>query len=159
LVTVLFHEHNRGKGTALRTGFSHVSGDVIVSQDADLEYDPGDWAQMLPLINERNVADVVYGSRFYRQPSPMLDDCEGSTGVVSGGSPDVSNWHHAAVRRASGLGPQRSILYRAKIGSSLDNQTVGSITNWDPPPVGVLLTYASRPALHPRPASKSPIGF
>lgn len=42
--TVLFHEHNRGKGAALRTGFSYLSGDVIVIQDADLEYDPGDWA-------------------------------------------------------------------------------------------------------------------
>jgi len=70
--TVLFHEHNRGKGAALRTGFSYVSGDVIVIQDADLEYDPGDWAQMLPLINERKVADVVYGSRFYGRPHRSL---------------------------------------------------------------------------------------
>jgi glycosyltransferase involved in cell wall biosynthesis len=70
--TVLFQEHNRGKGAALRTGFSHVSGDVIVIQDADLEYDPGDWGQMLPLINERNVADVVYGSRFYGRPHRSL---------------------------------------------------------------------------------------
>jgi glycosyltransferase involved in cell wall biosynthesis len=70
--TVLFHEHNRGKGAALRTGFSHVSGDVIVIQDADLEYDPDDWTQMLPLINERKVADVVYGSRFYGRPHRSL---------------------------------------------------------------------------------------
>jgi glycosyltransferase involved in cell wall biosynthesis len=70
--TVLFHEYNRGKGAALRTGFSCVSGDVIVIQDADLEYDPGDWAQMLPLINGRKVADVVYGSRFYGQPHRSL---------------------------------------------------------------------------------------
>lgn len=70
--TVLFHEHNRGKGAALRTGFSYVSGDVIVIQDADLEYDPVDWAQMLPLIIERKVADVVYGSRFYGRPHRSL---------------------------------------------------------------------------------------
>jgi hypothetical protein len=45
---------------------------VIVIQDAGLEYDPGDWAQMLPLINERKVADVVYGSRFYGRPHRSL---------------------------------------------------------------------------------------
>lgn len=70
--TVLFHEHNRGKGAALRTGFSRVSGDVIVIQDADLEYDPADWSQMLPLIVDRKVADVVYGSRFYGRPHRSL---------------------------------------------------------------------------------------
>jgi glycosyltransferase involved in cell wall biosynthesis len=63
--TILFHERNRGKGAALRTGFSRASGDVIVIQDADLEYDPDDWSRMLPLIVDRQVADVVYGSRFY----------------------------------------------------------------------------------------------
>jgi glycosyltransferase involved in cell wall biosynthesis len=51
--TILFHERNRGKGAALRTGFSHVSGDVIIIQDADLEYDPNDWSRMLPLITGR----------------------------------------------------------------------------------------------------------
>jgi glycosyltransferase involved in cell wall biosynthesis len=70
--TVLSHEHNRGKGAALRTGFSRVTGDVIVIQDADLEYDPADWAQMLPLIIERKVADVVFGSRFYGRPHRSL---------------------------------------------------------------------------------------
>jgi glycosyltransferase involved in cell wall biosynthesis len=62
---ILFHERNRGKGAAVRTGFSHASGDIIVVQDADLEYDPDDWSRMLPLIVDRKVADVVYGSRFY----------------------------------------------------------------------------------------------
>jgi glycosyltransferase involved in cell wall biosynthesis len=70
--TVLFHEQNRGKGAALRTGFSRASGDVIVIQDADLEYDPDDWSQMLPLIVDRKVADVVYGSRFYGRPHRSL---------------------------------------------------------------------------------------
>jgi glycosyltransferase involved in cell wall biosynthesis len=70
--TILFHEQNRGKGAALRTGFSRASGDVIVIQDADLEYNPEDWSQMLPLIVDRKVADVVYGSRFYGRPHRSL---------------------------------------------------------------------------------------
>jgi len=70
--TILFHERNRGKGAALRTGFSCASGDVIVIQDADLEYDPDDWSRMLPLIVDRKVADVVYGSRFYGRPHRSL---------------------------------------------------------------------------------------
>src|SRR5215469_16584423 len=70
--TVLFHERNRGKGAAVRTGLASVSGDVVVIQDADLEYDPNDWSHMLPLIVERKVADVVYGSRFYGRPHRSL---------------------------------------------------------------------------------------
>src|SRR5438552_18624229 len=70
--TVLFHERNRGKGAAVRTGLTSTSGDVVVIQDADLEYDPNDWARMLPLIVERKVADVVYGSRFYGRPHRSL---------------------------------------------------------------------------------------
>ena len=70
--TVLFHERNRGKGAAVRTGLASVSGDVVVIQDADLEYDPNDWSRMLPLILDRKVADVVYGSRFYGRPHRSL---------------------------------------------------------------------------------------
>jgi glycosyltransferase involved in cell wall biosynthesis len=70
--TVLFHERNRGKGAAVRTGLKSASGDVVVIQDADLEYDPNDWSRMLPLIVERKVADVVYGSRFFGQPHRSL---------------------------------------------------------------------------------------
>ena len=70
--TVLFHERNRGKGAAVRTGLTSASGDVVVIQDADLEYDPNDWSRMLPLIIERKVADVVYGSRFYGRPHRSL---------------------------------------------------------------------------------------
>lgn len=69
---VQFHERNRGKGAAVRTGLARASGDVIVIQDADLEYDPNDWSRMLPLITERKVADVVYGSRFYGRPHRVL---------------------------------------------------------------------------------------
>ena len=71
-VRTLFHTQNRGKGAAVRTGLLHAVGDVIVIQDADLEYDPNDWSRMLPLIVERNVADVVYGSRFYGAPHRSL---------------------------------------------------------------------------------------
>ena len=60
--TILFHERNRGKGAAVRTGFARASGDVIVIQDADLEYDPNDWSRMLSLIVDRKVAAVVHGS-------------------------------------------------------------------------------------------------
>jgi glycosyltransferase involved in cell wall biosynthesis len=70
--TVLFHERNRGKGAAVRTGLTKACGDVVVIQDADLEYDPNDWSRMLPLIIERKVADVVYGSRFYGRPHRSL---------------------------------------------------------------------------------------
>jgi len=57
-----FHERNQGKGAALRTGFQHVQGDVVLIQDADLEYNPIDYPELLKPI-ERGVADVVYGSR------------------------------------------------------------------------------------------------
>jgi glycosyltransferase involved in cell wall biosynthesis len=60
---VLYHEKNRGKGAALRTGFARVTGDVILVQDADLEYDPSEFPRLLKPILE-NEADVVYGSRF-----------------------------------------------------------------------------------------------
>ena len=68
---VLFHTKNRGKGAALRTGFAHASGDVIIIQDADLEYDPADYPMLLkPIVDGR--ADVVYGSRFLGGPHRVL---------------------------------------------------------------------------------------
>ncbi|MEM7771941.1 MAG: glycosyltransferase family 2 protein [Cyanobacteria bacterium P01_E01_bin.6] len=70
-VTVILHEKNMGKGAALRTGFEAAKGDVIVVQDADLEYDPQDWTRMWPLIEEGK-ADIVYGSRFYGNPHRVL---------------------------------------------------------------------------------------
>ena len=57
------HAINRGKGAALRTGFSLVTGNAVIIQDADLEYDPQDYAKMLTPIRKGR-ADVVYGSRF-----------------------------------------------------------------------------------------------
>ena len=62
-VRVVKHERNQGKGAALKTGFQHARGDVVVIQDADLEYDPNDYLLLLqPIL--RGEADVVYGSRF-----------------------------------------------------------------------------------------------
>lgn len=65
IIRPIYHERNRGKGAGLQTGFAVSTGDVLVIQDADLEYDPTDWEQMYDLIAIRKVADVVFGSRFY----------------------------------------------------------------------------------------------
>lgn len=62
-VTVVFHEKNRGKGAAIRTGIQKVKGDVMVIQDADLEYDPQELLKIIEPIRNGS-ADVVYGSRF-----------------------------------------------------------------------------------------------
>jgi glycosyltransferase involved in cell wall biosynthesis len=65
------HPENRGKGAALRTGFASASGDVLLVQDADLEYDPAEYPVLLqPIIHGR--ADVVYGSRFLGGPHRVL---------------------------------------------------------------------------------------
>ena len=70
-IRAFYHDRNRGKGAALRTGFAHVSGDVVIIQDADLEYDPREYPKMLePILDGR--ADVVYGSRFLGGPHRVL---------------------------------------------------------------------------------------
>src|SRR4030067_1666209 len=62
-IRVLFHDKNMGKGAALRTGFKHITGDIGIIKDADLEYNPQEYHKLIkPIIDGR--ADVVYGSRF-----------------------------------------------------------------------------------------------
>ena len=65
---IIYHENNQGKGAALRAGFNEASGDIIVVQDADLEYDPKQYHLLMqPILDGK--ADVVYGSRFMNSES------------------------------------------------------------------------------------------
>ena len=61
-IKIFRHDHNKGKGTAIRTGLKHISGDIVLIQDADLEYDPDDYVKLIqPILKGK--ASVVYGSR------------------------------------------------------------------------------------------------
>jgi glycosyltransferase involved in cell wall biosynthesis len=70
-LTVVYHVINQGKGAALRTGFRVVTGDIVIVQDADLEYDPEQYPQLIQPIVE-DLADVVYGSRFIGETHRVL---------------------------------------------------------------------------------------
>ena len=70
-IRAFFHANNQGKGAALRTGFAAAAGDVVLIQDADLEYDPDDYPALLAPIFAGK-ADVVYGSRFLGGPHRVL---------------------------------------------------------------------------------------
>jgi glycosyltransferase involved in cell wall biosynthesis len=70
-VRILNHDHNQGKGAAIRTGLEHAHGDLILIQDADLEYDPDDWPKLLdPVLKGKS--SVVYGSRFTGERKNMM---------------------------------------------------------------------------------------
>ena len=70
-VRVVYQPHNQGKGAALREGFRHCTGDVVLVQDADLEYDPSEYPRLIQPILD-NQADVVYGSRFIGERHRVL---------------------------------------------------------------------------------------
>ena len=84
-IRVFFQPHNQGKGAALRAGFQHATGDVVIVQDADLEYDPSEYPRLIQPILE-NRADVVYGSRFIGDSHRVL-----------------YHWHYFANKALTGL--------------------------------------------------------
>jgi len=68
---IFYHDVNMGKGAALRTGFEHTSGEIVMIQDSDLEYDPAEYTVLIsPILKDK--ADVVYGSRFLSGPHRVL---------------------------------------------------------------------------------------
>ena len=70
-ITLVLHDRNRGKGASVRSGIEHVTGDIVIIQDADLEYDPRDYPTLIRPIQEGRVK-VVYGSRFLGPRKDML---------------------------------------------------------------------------------------
>ena len=91
--TVVLHDVNRGKGAAIRTGLKHVTGDCVLLQDADLEYDPDDYHLLLDVMKESG-ADAVYGSRF------------------AAGRPEMTLRHRVGNRLLTGI---TNVLYGAAL--------------------------------------------
>jgi glycosyltransferase involved in cell wall biosynthesis len=69
-IRIFYHDTNRGKGSAIRTALDHVQGDLVIVQDADLEYDPRDYTKLVRPIMEGKT-QVVYGSRYLNQENPL----------------------------------------------------------------------------------------
>ncbi len=92
-IRVILHEKNQGKGAAIKTGFSQASGDIVVIQDADMEYDPQDFRYLIQPIIEGE-ADVVYGTRYGHQDRPV-----------------APLWHYAVNRIISVLTSFKTGLY------------------------------------------------
>ncbi|MBL8871638.1 MAG: glycosyltransferase family 2 protein [Planctomycetaceae bacterium] len=90
---VILHEKNQGKGAAIKTGFTHATGDIVVIQDADMEYDPQDFRYLIQPIIEGD-ADVVYGTRYGHQDRPV-----------------APLWHYAVNRIISILTSIKTGLY------------------------------------------------
>ena len=90
---VILHEKNQGKGAALKTGFANATGDIVVVQDADMEYDPHDFRYLIQPIIEGD-ADVVYGTRYGHQDRPV-----------------APLWHYAVNRLISMLTSIKTGLY------------------------------------------------
>ena len=90
---MILHPENRGKGAAIRTALAHATGDAVIIQDADLEYDPAEIPRLLEPV-DRGLADVVYGSRFL-------------------GSIEGMKWSHWLANRILTL--TVNVLYRARL--------------------------------------------
>ncbi len=146
-VKLLSHKHNLGKGSAVRTGLAAVTGDVVIIQDADLEYSPDDYGRLLEPI-EKGRADVVYGSRnkFGKNPRSSFSFYFG--GVLLS---KLANLLYGSCLTDEATGYK---VFRADIIKSLDLRSTGF--EFCPEVTGKLLKRGVR--IHEVPVSYSPRG-